>query len=128
MSKNKEKSLRSLLFVSFALLAIVVVLIVVIVIVSIMNNNRNLAEECLQDEETMSECLADKAFSYSMNDDCTNALKVYDDIPADRFDKYTLSDLYNEAYSISVSCGDESLRDYWSKKFEEISNQIEGMD
>ena len=90
----------------------------------------NLAKECLQTsgDSSIMECLGDKAFSYYEEGDCVKALKVYDDIPAEQFDKRTLSDIYNDAYSFSLSCEDESLQIYWTDKFTELSNQLEAVD
>lgn len=87
----------------------------------------NLAKDCLQkdNEESMENCLNDRAFDYFMDNDCENALKVYEDVPADRLDKRLVSHLYDEAHSLSMSCDDESLQEYWEDKLNKSLGQLE---
>ena len=124
-----NKNTRSLLVISVTLVIIILILIVVNLLIPVFKNNNNLAKECLEfeDQEAM-ECLEAKVDLFFDEDDCINALKVYDDIPANRFDKFTLSILYDDAYSMSLSCDNTDLENYWMDKKESISNQLEAMD
>ena len=135
--RDDNKTNTQLWAVLFSLLFIIIVLVVVLVVLPIVNRSSidslsddNLAKECLlmNGESSVTDCLDEKSSAYYDEGDCEKALRVYDDIPADAFDKYSLSDLYNEAYSTSIGCGDESLQSYWKNKFEELSNQLEGRD
>lgn len=73
---------------------------------------------------TTAECLESKAWKFFKEGDCDSALRVYDYIPTDQYDDYSLSDRYAEAYSLSLSC-DEEKQEYWKNKFEELSNKLE---
>jgi hypothetical protein len=136
MEKGKYKTeIKVLIIALSALVAIILILIAVIIKLSLDNKNShpplsddNLAKECLEgDNEQWMDCLDDKASGYLEERDCEKALKVYEDVPPDWFDKYTLADLYDEAYSLSLSCDDLSLREYWEKKFNNLSKELEGM-
>lgn len=129
----KEKRLVIML----SLLSFVAVVLVIINVLLPMVRNKeynysddNLARECLEAGEDVdsSECLEDKAFSYLEEDDCKNALKVYDDVPVEVVDKAELAHLYDDAYAMSLSCDDESLQNYWAEKNKEISSQLEATD
>ena len=106
-------------------------LIIAIILVANRNalSDDNFAEECLQGEDdgVIIDCLDEKSFEYYNNGDCEKALKVYDDVPVDLFDKNTLANIYDEAYSLSLDCNDESLRLYWENKSESIWSQLEGV-
>ena len=136
MEKGRHKTeVRALIIALSVLVFLVLVLIVANVLalfadeISINNlGNDNLAKDCLRSEDVM-DCLHEKSFNYYKNEhDCQKALKVYDDIPAERFDDYELSDFYNDAYSMSISCNDESLEKYWEQKFNDLSSRLESWD
>lgn len=137
MVNNKhDVDTKTLVIVLSSLLLAAIVLVIANIFLP-MNNNQddgndgdNLAEECLQaeNEGLLADCLDEKAFLYYKEGDCERALEVYDDAPKERFSEYGLSDLYNEAYAMSNSCGDEALVDYWAKKYEAVSSQLEGVD
>ena len=135
MRRKHGMNTKNMIVILSSLALLIILLVIIIVAVFIIKNKEynlsddNLAKDCLQNQDdAMHECIEDKAWSYFQAGDCEKALKVYDDIPADRFDKYTLSDFYDEAYSLSLSCEDESLQNYWLNKFESLSNQLEGRD
>lgn len=132
--KDNNKANTRLLIVALSLMFVIIALAIAIVVLSTANKNSinslsndNLAKECLlmNSESSIMDCLDEKASTYYDEGDCGKALQVYDDIPTDAFDKHFLSNLYNEAYSISIGC-DESLQNYWNNKFKELSNQLEG--
>lgn len=77
------------------------------------------------DDEMVIKCLNKEALSYYDEGDCEKALSVYDDIPEDRFDKYLLNQLYNDAYVLSLSC-DTHLREYWENRRYNLASQLEG--
>ena len=136
MANNKHNvDTKTLVIVLSSLLLLAVALVIAIVFLPINNQESNddgdnTAEECLQaeNEGKLADCLDEKAFSYYEEGDCEKALKVYDDAPKERFSKYGLSDLYNEAYAMSNSCEDEALINYWAEKYEAVSSQLEGVD
>lgn len=137
MEKGKHKTeIKVLIIALSALAAIILILIVVNIKLSLDDKNShpplsddNLAKECLEgDNEQWMDCLDDKASGYLDERDCEKALKVYEDIPPDWFDKYTLADLYDEAYALSLSCDDLSIQNYWKKKLKEVSKDLEGRD
>ena len=94
-------------------------------------NDNNLAKECLEGntEDNAIDCLDEKAFSY-YNDghDCAKALKVYDDIPTTQFNEQAIARLYDEAYSLSLECGDKTLQSYWEEKNEAAWSHLGGRD
>lgn len=137
MTGDKNKANTQLLVVILSLLLFAItVLIIVIVIFNTMRNSivddlgdDNLAKECLRVDEDFSakDCLEEKAQSYLDIGDCENALKVYEDIPAGWFDDYSLSDRYEEAYTLSFSC-DESVQNYWKNKHDTLLKRLEVRD
>ena len=135
--ENPREDNKSLIVVFLLLLFVAIILVAIIIALFLINRNPaynlsddNLAKECLlaSEDVDLSECLEDKAFSYYEDGDCEKALKVYDDIPVEEFDEYVLSDLYNDAYSMSFDCSDESLQNYWKDKFEGLSSKLEVRD
>ena len=90
-------------------------------------NDDNLAKDCLlmADAEEMIQCVDETSFDYYMQDDCDKAMKIYADVPEGMLDKTNLAFLYNEAYSMSLSCGDELSQENWKEKYENIANQLE---
>ncbi|MBQ6414227.1 hypothetical protein IJI28_01200 [Candidatus Saccharibacteria bacterium] len=137
MVNNKHNvDTKTLVIVLSSLLLVAIALVVAIVFLPMANKRNNdysednLAKECLEAGEDMdlSECLEDKSFSYFEEGDCEKALKVYDDVPVGLVSKVELAHLYDEAYSLSLSCDDESLQNYWMGKNDEISNQLEATD
>lgn len=115
------------------ILSVIVVLIIILVLANISlllskKNDGGLAKDCLSEniDVSVGACLDDLAYSYYDDGDCERALKVYEDIPEDRFDKYELQDYYDDAYSLSLECDDTSLQDYWENKSNALSNQSEG--
>ena len=137
-SGKKTIDTRGLVIVLGLLMIVVVALIVVNVIVlttdtgDIVANlgEDNLARECLmkEDDASIEYCLSGKAFAFIDEGDCEKALKVYDDIPVEIYDKRHLSYLYDEAYSLSLSCEDESLETYWLNKLNNMTEQLEAID
>lgn len=134
MTESKHAVDAKILVVVLSLLSVVAVILVVANIMIPVLNRRNydfsddnLAKDCLlaEDEMSVDECLEDKAFSYYEEDDCEKALKVYDDIPSGWFEEDTLIHLYDEAYSLSLSCEDESLQSYWEEKNNKFMNRTE---
>ena len=137
MEKGRHKIEVKILIITLSILAMVILaLIITIIKLSLANENArpslsddNLAKECLEgDNEQWMDCLEEKASAFIDQRDCENALKVYEDIPPDWFDEYTLADLYDEAYSLSFSCDDLSVQQYWEKKLNNLSKQLEGRD
>jgi hypothetical protein len=134
MRDKHEKENMGLVITLLSLLFVVVMLVVAVVVLFVMNRDSgneygddNLAKECLKVDGDISikSCLEDMAWSYYEDGDCDMALKVYDDVPVDIFDEYALSDLYDDAYSMSLGCDDESLQSYWKDKFEGLSARLE---
>lgn len=134
MEKGRHKTeVKALIIALSVLVFLVIILIVANILVLFADEisisflgNDNLAKDCLLSED-VSSCLYEKAYNYYENEhDCQKALKVYDDIPIERFGDYELSDLYNDAYSMSTSCNDESLKEYWEQKFNDLSSRLEG--
>ena len=129
--QTEKANNKPLVILLISLLTLIVVIVGVIIIVlnnknSQPNNQENLAIECLDgDSELLNDCLDDKAFEYFEEGDCVKALKVYDDVPVDRVDQDTLEYLYDEAYSMSISCEDETLEEYWRKKNDQFNNKTE---
>lgn len=116
------------------LLISLLTLIAIIVGAILLNlNNRNnrpdngdLAAECLYgDDESITNCLDDKAFDYYEKDDCIKAMEVYYDVPENRIGQDMLQHLYNEAYSMGVSCEDKSSEEYWLKKIQQLNKGTE---
>ena len=136
---KKGASNKVLIGVLCGLLVLIVGLGVGVVVVAINNNTddtedqgeeeEEIAWDCSQlddgDRDMVLYCLGREANSYYEAGDCVKALKVYDDISEDRFDKSIWASLYNEAYSISLSC-DESLQEYWENKHYELVIQVKG--
>lgn len=136
MEKGRHKTEVKILIIALSILAIIILILIITNLLVLFADDisinslgsDNLAKDCLRSEDVMS-CLYEKAYYYYENEhDCKKALKVYDDIPAERFDEYELSDFYNDAYSMSTSCDDESLEKYWEQKFNNLSNRLEGRD
>lgn len=134
MKKGRHKSEAKALIIALSILVVIILILIVINIlvlfadeISVISlGNDNLSKDCLLSED-VSSCLYEKAYNYYENEhDCEKALKVYDDIPAERFDEYELSDFYNDAYSMSTSCDDKSLEKYWEQKFNDLSSRLEG--
>lgn len=134
MKKGRHKSEAKALIIALSILVVIILILIVINIlvlfadeISVISlGNDNLSKDCLLSED-VSSCLYEKAYNYYENEhDCEKALKVYDDIPAERFDEYELSDFYNDAYSMSTSCDDKSLEKYWEQKFNNLSSRLEG--
>lgn len=126
--QTEKANNKPLVILLISLLTLIVVIVGIIIVLNNKNGlgDGNLARECL-DTEDVTGCLYEKAYNYYENEhDCEKALKVYDDIPAEQFDEYELSDLYNDAYSLSYSCEDESLKNYWEQKFNSLSSRLEG--
>lgn len=137
MQDKHEKDTKGLVVVFLLLLFVVVGLVVAIVVVLIMNRepidelgNDNLAKECLKasGDTSIKSCLEDKAMVYYEKGDCKAALRVYDDVPVESFDEHELLYLYDDAYSMSLDCDDESLQSYWKDKLESLSSQSEARD
>lgn len=136
MKEGKERANHKALWVALALLIFAIVILVVanILIPAIHTathyDDNNLVKECLQSDDVnvSTDCVEAKAEEYTDQGDCTQALKVYDDIPADHYDPYALQDLYDQAYSLSIDCEDGTLQEYWKAKSESLSNQLEGRD
>ena len=128
--KGNSESDRIVLVVVLSLFSIMALVLLVINALLLFRSDNglsddNLAKECLEvNEGSVEGCLNDKSFEYFMEGDCVGALKVYDDIQ-DWFDQWTLAHLYDEAYSTSLSCDDESLQNYWKEKLEKVNNQLE---
>ena len=124
------------------LVVVLIILVVVMIILGVTNvllpavsdrsDVEKLVKQCLDlnddSEQTVASCLEEKAFFYLDEGDCNKALMVYDFIPTERYDDYSLADRYNEAYSLSLSCDDTAKQEYWKKKFEELSNKLEARD
>lgn len=134
--QNHKAGVKAIIVVLLVLVFVAIILVVVNVFVLLTNKNDinnlgddNLAKECLKgDNEDWMGCLEDKSLEYYDEGDCGSALKVYEDVPPDWVNEYVLADLYNEAYSLSLSCDDLSLQHYWGEKFNDLSKQLEGMD
>ena len=128
MSKVDDRVLKLILLVLSSLMVVMIITVIVVVINK--QDDGDLAKACLQAENdgAIMDCLDEKAYSYYEEGDCEKALKVYDDVPADRFDEYTLSDIYQEAYALSDGCKDKSLRKYWLDKYSEATDHLEGRD
>lgn len=131
--KSDEKTKLKLGF--GGLVVMIVVLVIVNMLLPAMNDRADverLVKPCLElnddDEQTVAGCLEEKAFFYLDEGDCEKALMVYDYIPVERYDDYSLADRYDEAYSLSLSCDDTSKQEYWKNKFEELSNKLEASD
>ena len=128
---------KPLIIVLVILLFVILILVLVNLIILFRgrdNGNKslgddNLTKECFQDYESeqTEDCIEEKSSSYFDEGNCELALKVYDDIPEDQFDKYTLLHFYDEAYQLSSLCNDDNLEDYWEAKFNGLSSQLEAM-
>jgi uncharacterized membrane protein YvbJ len=122
-----------MLIVFGLLLAIIIVLGVSIIFLNMREEHdisSGLIRDCFEtnDEDAIMECLNEKAFSiYADENNCEKALKVYDDIPDDSMSDRSIAMLYDEAYSLSLSCDDLSLRTYWNEKSERKWERLEGM-
>ena len=137
MVDNKQVDSSKKLVVVLALLSVVVVVLVVLIVLLTPhekhdgnNGYSGLARDCYEigDEDAIMECLNDKAFSfYSDENDCEKALKVYDDISEGSLSDRSVAMLYDEAYSLSLSCDDSSLQEYWEEKSERKWEHLEGM-
>ena len=127
-----NKNSKATLVASIIIIAIMIILIIVNLVLFFIRKHEsdNLAKSCLEieDDAMVVNCIEEKANAYDDAGDCVNALKVYDSIPEDRLDKYVLSDLYDEAYSLSSDCEDGLREDYWADKLEALSSQLEGRD
>ena len=136
MKEGKEKANHKSLWLALILLFFVIIILVVInILIPIINtttpdDSNSLVKDCLQSEDinVLTDCIEAKVDEYTGQDDCAQALKVYDDIPVNRFDPYTLQDLYDQAYSLSIDCEDGAQQEYWKEKSESLSNQLEGRD
>lgn len=126
---------KKILIVMLLLLLIVVIGLGVAITVVILNNNDDSSvADCFQDGVDVRECIDEKAWSYIEADEdeedgidgCEDALKLYDEIPINKIDKETIASLYNEAYSLSLYCGDEISQEYWGGKYRETMNQAGG--
>lgn len=134
MAEGKYSFDTKVLVTVLSLLSVVaVVLIVANILVPVLNGRKydfsdnNLAKECLEmeDDSLAESCIEEKVYSYYDEGDCENALKVYDDIPDGWFEEDSMGYFYDDAYSISLSCEDESLQAYWENKNNTFSNQAE---
>ena len=132
--KNTEGLFVALTILVFAAVVLIIVNVELFYLRGGVNNKpdvEKVAKECwyLDEEDEMStaECLESKAWMFFEEGDCDSALRVYDYIPTDQYDDYSLSDRYAEAYSLSLSC-DEEKQEYWKNKFEELSNKLEAKD
>ena len=123
--KKNEKAL--LMILSLLFLMMVALIVVIVVLATRSNYDKTAMTECLKNDDELEAvtCIKNLAFSYYEKDGCRTALKIYDDVPEERFEMVFLKNLYNEAYSMSLSC-DESLQKYWKDKYEGIANQLEG--
>lgn len=134
MTESEHSFDTKVLIAVLSLLSVVaVVLVVANILVPILNGRRydfsddNLAKECLEMKDDLSaeSCIEEKVYSYYDEGDCENALKVYDDIPDSWFEEDYMGYIYDDAYSISLSCEDESSQAYWENKNNKFSNQTE---
>ncbi len=134
MTKGELKVDAKVLIWIMSLLVFVALVLIIVNALIFMNGNKpgavnddNLAKECLSiaDAEEMIQCVDETSFDYYMQDDCDKAMKIYADVPEDMLDKTNLAFLYNEAYSMSLSCGDELSQGNWKEKYENIANQLE---
>ena len=131
MKEGNKRADKKILTIALSILSATVIILLTINVVLLFtkNNSEDLAAECLElsDKGEAEQCLNEKSFKYYQEEDCYKATKVYDDIPADYFDQYTMTLLYEEAYSTSVDCEDPSLEEYWRVKSEALSSQMEAL-
>ena len=96
-----------------------------------LNPDEDLAADCVSIEDNVAakECIDNLSFTYFYEqNDCNKALEVYDDIPEGRFDEDWLSVIYSDAYSMSLSCEDMAVRQYWKEKYNVILSQLEDIE
>ena len=126
MNENGQKRGNLIMVVALSLLVVAVIVLIVLNVVFAISNNKELSSECLRIKEDIEamDCLNEEAFSYYDDNNCVEALKVYEGIPENRFNSDLLSRLYGRAYQMSLSC-DEDLQSYWKEKFDEVSKLVE---
>ena len=134
MAEKEHKVEAKTLVAVLALLSVVIVVLIVLIVLLALreeySDNGGLVGGCYEtdDEDAIVECLNEEAFSfYSDENDCEKALKVYDDIPENSLSDRSAAILYDEAYSLSLSCDDLSLQEYWEEKSERKWEHLEGM-
>lgn len=129
MQKVNDNHKKISITVLVSLLVVIVVLIVVNVAIGIKQNGNTddgADSDCLKlkSEEEVLDCIDEEAFSRYETVGCEEALKVYDEVPEGLFDDAWLELVYDNAYSLSLSCN-ESLQEYWSVKFSNVAARTE---
>lgn len=124
---NNKKALVIILSLLSGMVVVLLVVNIAIVLRQSGGSNGQGVKDCLkmEDRKEILNCINEEAFSYSYEDDCENALKVYSNVPVSQFDANELNVLYGRAYQISLSC-DEKTQEYWWGKYSEILNQMDG--
>lgn len=129
MQKVNDNHKKISIVVLVSLLVAIIVLVFVNIAIGLKHSEEvgnEIETDCtkLKDKEEALDCIDEKAFSNYQTAGCEEALKVYDEVPEGLFDDAWLELVYDNAYSLSLSCN-ESLQEYWSVKFSNIAARTE---